>query len=107
MQNPGLAGSEFGKRKGPNPSLADLDFSENTRMNPGPEFGFRVWRKEQAQPWFGRLGVRRKNLAKPWFGLWVRSLAGTLVLVGTEVGERNRLNLVEQVQSSKKECGQP
>ena len=66
-------GSEFGEWKGLNPGLAGSKFGEKTGPNPGSEFGFTVWRKEPAEPWFGSFEVRRKNLAKPWFRVWVRS----------------------------------
>ena len=75
-RNPGLAGLEFGERnglkpdtagselrekRGPNPSSAGLEFREKTGPNPGLEFGLGVWRRAQAEPWFGRFEVRRKE----------------------------------------------
>ena len=51
-------GSEFRERNRPNAGLAGWS-SEKAH---GQTFGLRVRRKEQAEPWFGRFGVRRKNL---------------------------------------------
>ena len=79
---------EFGERTGPTPGSefgfgerfytgsAGSEFGERTRSNPGSsglEKGTgrtlvrQVWRKDSAEPWFGRFGVRRMGRVEPWF----------------------------------------
>ena len=57
---------------------------------------FRVW-KDQAEPWFGRFGVWRKYRAEPGFGVWVRSSEKgqdqTLVWQVWSLEKSNRPNL--------------
>ena len=63
MPNPG---SEYGfrerRRNGPNSGSTGSEFGKRTWPSLDSEFGFGVRRKEQAEPWFDRFGVRRKNL---------------------------------------------
>ena len=105
--NPGSAGSEFGVRTGRNQDLVRPGLVRQVRSTKKGPFlspNSEPWRKNRAEPWFGRLGerpvpfsdlrtlaglefgerrVRRKNCAEPWFGRFIVQ----------EFGERTGLNL--------------
>ena len=83
---PGLAGSEFRERTGPNLGLQvrRKDWAQpwlgrfgvrrkaSSFLRTSNHGRFRVRRKDSAEPWFSSFGVRRKDRAKPWYcRFWV------------------------------------